>query len=104
MSFPKKEVSEIDTRFIKRHYDLQNEILLVKRCMTFCVSQKGTQRFIKRGVFQKGGNIDTSWFPYVIRVYKNKFDEIGTPLEKNKTGDNQRTKISEYDNMLLLFP
>ena len=59
MSFPKKEVSEIDTRFIKRQYDLQNEILLVKRCMTFCVSQKGTQRFIKRGVFQKGGNIDT---------------------------------------------
>ena len=57
MSFPKKEVSEIDTRFIKRQYDLQNEILLVKRCMTFCVSQKGTQRFIKRGVFQKGGNI-----------------------------------------------
>ena len=30
----------------------------IKRCMTFCVSQKGTQRFIKRGVFQKGGNID----------------------------------------------
>ena len=48
----------------------------IKRCMTFCVSQKGTQRFIKRGVFQKGGNIDTSWFPYVIRVYKNKFGEI----------------------------
>ncbi len=30
----------------------------IKRCLTFCVSQKDAQCFIKRGVFQKGGNID----------------------------------------------